>query len=42
MESTMWLANFVFGWAGIRGEEWKMSYPKNTCVGGYPITWNQE
>ena len=35
-ESTMWLANFVSGWAGVRGEEWKMSYPKNTCVGGYP------
>ena len=29
-----WERNVVFGWAGVCGEGWKTSSPKNTCVGG--------
>ena len=31
----LWERNVVFGWAGVCGEGWKMSSPKNICVGGY-------
>ena len=27
--------NVVFGWAGVCGEGWKTSSPKNACVGDY-------
>ena len=30
-----WERNVVFRWAGVCGEGWKTSSPKNACVGGY-------
>ena len=30
-----WERNVVFSWAGVCGEGWKTSSPKNACVGGY-------
>ena len=32
-----WERNVVFGWAGVCGDGWKTSSPKNACVGGYPV-----
>ena len=34
-----WERNVVFGWAGVGGEGWKTSSPKNACVGGKLTTW---
>ena len=30
-----WERNVVLGWAGVCGEGWKTSSPKNACMGGY-------
>ena len=32
-------SNVVLVWAGICGEGWNMSSPKNACMGGYTVHW---
>jgi len=34
-KTELWERNVVFRWEGVCGEGWKMSSPKNVCVGGY-------